>query len=90
MLGVYAAVMLLVCALTGLMWSFQWYREAVGFLFDAEVQRGAPIWKVVRALHFGDYAGWFSKIPTCVAAIIGGLLPLSGYWMYIRKRIAIR
>lgn len=89
-LGVYAGVILLVCALTGLMWSFQWYRDAVGFLFDTEVQRGAPIWKVVHALHFGNYAGWFSKIPTFIAAIIGGLLPLSGYWMYIRKKIAIR
>ena len=55
-LGLYAALILLVCALTGLMWSFQWYRDIVSFIFDAEVKRGAPIWKIVRALHFGTYA----------------------------------
>ena len=46
------------------MWSFQWYRDIVSFIFDAEVKRGAPIWKIVRALHFGTYAGMFSKIVT--------------------------
>lgn len=85
-LGLYACVILLVCSLTGLMWSFQWYRDGVGYLFQTEVQRGAPIWKVVKALHFGNYAGWFSKIPTFVAAIIGGLLPIGGYWMYFWKK----
>ncbi|MBP6065113.1 PepSY domain-containing protein [Bacteroides sp.] len=89
-LGLYAGIILLVCALTGLMWSFQWYRDLVGFIFDAEVQRGAPIWKVVRSLHFGDYAGWFSKTLTFIAAIIGGLLPITGYWMYIDKKMRTR
>ena len=50
-LGLYAALILLVCALTGLMWSFQWYRDIVSFIFDAEVKRGAPIWKIVRAFY---------------------------------------
>lgn len=36
-LGVYACVLLLVCALTGLMWSFEWYRNGVFKLFGAEV-----------------------------------------------------
>lgn len=84
-LGLYAALILLVCSLTGLMWSFHWYRDAVAFIFDAEVERGAPLWKVVKALHFGSYAGMFSKILTFIAALIGGSLPITGYWMYLRK-----
>lgn len=32
-----------------MMWSFQWYRDIVSFIFDAEVKRGAPIWRIVRA-----------------------------------------
>ncbi len=79
-------IILLVCALTGLMWSFQWYRDIVSFIFDAEVKRGAPIWKIVRALHFGTYAGMFSKIVTFIAALIGTSLPVTGYWMYLKRK----
>ena len=85
-LGLYASLILLVCALTGLMWSFQWYRDIVSFIFDAEVKRGAPIWKIVRALHFGTYAGMFSKIVTFIAALIGTSLPVTGYWMYLKRK----
>lgn len=85
-LGLYAALILLVCALTGLMWSFQWYRDIVSFIFDAEVKRGAPIWRIVHALHFGTYAGMFSKIVTFIAALIGTSLPVTGYWMYLKRK----
>lgn len=35
-LGFYAGLILLVCALTGLMWSFEWYRNGVFKIFGAE------------------------------------------------------
>lgn len=35
-LGIYACIFLLVCSLTGLMWSFEWYRNGVGTLFGVE------------------------------------------------------
>lgn len=35
-LGMYASIFLLVCSLTGLMWSFEWYRNAVAALFGIE------------------------------------------------------
>jgi uncharacterized iron-regulated membrane protein len=35
-LGIYACIFLLVCSLTGLMWSFDWYRNSVYKLFGAE------------------------------------------------------
>lgn len=85
-LGIYATVILLACALTGLMWSFQWYRDVVGFLFDAEIKRGAPAWAIVKAIHFGNFAGLPSKILYFVAALIGASLPITGYWMYLKKR----
>lgn len=34
--GLYASILLLVCCLTGLMWSFDWYRNGVYKLFGAE------------------------------------------------------
>lgn len=85
-LGLYAALILLICALTGLMWSFQWYRDAIGFLFDTEIKRGAPIWIVIRTLHFGNFAGLFSKILYFIAALVGASLPVTGYWMYWKKK----
>ncbi|BES63214.1 PepSY-associated TM helix domain-containing protein [Dysgonomonas capnocytophagoides] len=41
-LGIYACIFLLLCSLTGLMWSFEWYRNGVGTIFGAEKaeQRG--------------------------------------------------
>lgn len=38
-LGMYASILLLVCSLTGLMWSFEWYRNSVARLFGVEVQQ---------------------------------------------------
>lgn len=84
-LGLYAALILLICALTGLAWSFHWYRDLIGVIFEVEMKRGAPAWKIIKALHFGNYAGLFSKVFTAMAALIGATLPLTGYWLYLKK-----
>jgi len=36
-LGAYACLVLIICALTGMVWSFEWYRNGVFKLFGAEV-----------------------------------------------------
>lgn len=38
-LGVYTAILLLVCSLSGLMWSFGWYRQGVARLFRIETRQ---------------------------------------------------
>lgn len=38
-LGAYACLVLLICALTGMVWSFEWYRNAVFKIFGAEVKQ---------------------------------------------------
>lgn len=38
-LGFYAGLLLLLCSLTGLMWSFDWYRNGVYALFNVEVPK---------------------------------------------------
>ncbi|MDH6307422.1 putative iron-regulated membrane protein [Dysgonomonas sp. PFB1-18] len=38
-LGAYACLVLLICALTGMMWSFDWYRNTVFRLFGAKVKQ---------------------------------------------------
>lgn len=172
-LGVYACLILLVCALTGLMWSFEWYRDSVFTLFGtgvekkeesprgggrggrggdkpekqlnvsqwdkalAEVKRTVPEFDAVMvedgsitvkpksavhgrvtdkyefsgetgaitahqpyldtplntrifhwayALHVGDWgSGYWAKILTCIAVLIGGSLPITGYYLYFTK-----
>lgn len=178
-LGLYAFIILITGALTGLMWSFDWYRNGVYLLFGAEVvqsggngagqKRGQdqgkdarqmtteqpaelsvvywqdvlnelrvknPDYDYIRiqegsatvhpesaphsratdtytfdnnsgeiynatlyrdtpkssrifgwayALHVGNFWGLWSKIPTFFASLIGASLPITGYWLYIRR-----
>lgn len=37
-------------------------------------------------LHTGKWAGLLSRIIYCLAAVIGGFLPLSGYYLWLKKR----
>lgn len=175
-LGVYACLVLLICALTGMVWSFEWYRNGLFRLFGVEVAesgghgggRGArgggrggqqeekkelnvanwqtvfnslqasnpdyeyirvqdgsaavhlkssvtsratdqykfdkktgeiisttlfkdqegttKIWAWVYSLHVGNYWRIWSKIFTCIFALIGASLPLTGYYIFFVKR----
>lgn len=167
--GIYAFVFLLALALTGLTWSFQWYRTGFYSLFGAESASGTSsdhglhalgsdasaavtdIWdKVVKNLagknpgyasitvsdgsasvsfgrlgnrraadryvfdpstgeitgaalykdaartakvsgwvysvHTGSWGGVLTKVLTFLAALLGATLPLTGYWMWLKKR----
>ncbi len=181
-LGMYACLVLLICALTGMMWSFEWYRNGVFSLFGAEVantsggghgaargggggrgqgkssepktinmsawqgvyetvkqenpdfeyiqigkgtatvhskkaflsrnsdsyafdnetgeitkrmlfqdqEKTARVWAWVYSLHVGDYWGIWSKIFTCLFALVGASLPITGYYLYFQKSKARR
>lgn len=78
--GVYVALFLLVMALTGLTWSFGWYREGFNALFG--IAKGSH---VVATIHTGAFGGIFIKIIWAVAALIGFTLPLTGYYMWISR-----
>lgn len=39
----------------------------------------------IQSIHFGDWGGITSKILTFLAALMGGLLPLSGYYLWYKK-----
>lgn len=170
--GIYVCIFLLISSLTGLMWSFEWYRNGVCKLFGVEVpaekeghgggkgsrdgkkpkevsyqswqtalenltkqvpnneyitisdgsatvlDKSAPhlratdkysldnasgeitkaslfadqqsvskIMSWAYALHVGAYGGIIIRILTCLACIIGGTLPLTGYYIFYRKSI---
>ena len=84
-LGFWTFFLLLLMALTGLTWSFSSYREAFYTLLgsdgtDAETRR------LVMALHTGTWGGVVTQTLYFVAAFIGGTLPLTGYYLWWKRR----
>lgn len=41
---------------------------------------------IFYSIHTGSWGGIFSKILYFIAAIIGGTLPLTGYWLWLKKK----
>jgi uncharacterized iron-regulated membrane protein len=41
----------------------------------------------IYSIHAGTWGGWLSKIITCLAALTGATLPLTGYYLYYKKRM---
>lgn len=82
--GIYTLLLLLALALTGLTWSFPWYRDAFYSLFG-DTMSSKEIHSLVYSIHVGSWGGITTRILTCLAALIGGTLPLTGYYLWIRR-----
>ena len=41
-----------------------------------------------KQLHTGSWGGWFSRVLYAIAAFIGGFLPISGYYLWWKRRSA--
>ena len=78
--GMYATILLLIMALTGLVWSFEWYKDGFYALFG----EGAREW--LKELHTGSIGGVITKVLWVIAAVIGGTLPLTGYYLWIKRK----
>lgn len=73
-LGWWVTVWLLLLAVTGL-----------GFGLKL-VPKGTELMGVFHELHVGSWGGTVTKAITFAASIIGASLPITGYWLYFRKR----
>lgn len=82
-LGVYFLIVLLLCSLTGLTWSFGWFHDIVYFLFDGMTE--APLGRTIGGLHTGRILGTTGRILWCVGSLVGASLPLTGYWIFARR-----
>lgn len=78
--GFWVTIVLLLMALTGLVWSFSWYREGFYALFGG----GAKAW--LYSLHVGTIGGVTTRVLWCLAAIVGGTLPLTGYYLWLKRK----
>lgn len=81
--GMYIVLFVTVMALTGLTWSYGWYRNIFYSLFggdNPEALRG-----VIYGLHTGKTGGVATQIIWLLSCLIAASLPLSGYWMWFRR-----
>lgn len=158
--GAISAIVIIVCILTGLNWSFGWYRKAFYGTLGTEVAKTTshktpaenfPVWTVayeklssefpdkeirmyqneadivvggngnqqatdtyeinpdngeitsiihykdkvesnhikgwIYSLHVGSWLGWFTKIIYLMCVLIGAILPITGYYLWIKRLI---
>lgn len=55
-------------------------------LYDDVKTRQQEVMRWYLDIHFGTLAGQFSKLITFLAALIGASLPITGYYLWIKKR----
>lgn len=66
------------------------YKEDTGAIESSELWRDTPrshkfrAW--VKALHYGTWLGYASKVLTALVTLLGATLPLTGYYLYLKKR----
>lgn len=73
-LGWWVTLWLLLLAVTGL-----------GFGFKL-VPKGSEMMQVFHQLHIGSWGGIVTKVITFIVSLVGASLPLTGYWLYFKKR----
>ena len=79
--GFYAALLILAMALTGLTWSFEWYRDGFNEILGDIISR-----KTIRAIHVGSWGGMTTRVLWFLAAMIGAALPLTGYYLFFKRK----
>ena len=72
--------------LTGLVWSFPWWKEAFWSLLDFVPPEGRK--RFLYTLHTGSWGGTATKALYFLAALIGAALPLTGYYLWWKRRRA--
>lgn len=86
--GAYAGLLLLLMALTGLTWSFGWYAKLVYYLFDNSSAGSwdSVLYHTLHALHVGSWWQPWSRIIWLIVALAGASLPVTGWWLWLRRR----
>ena len=76
-------IFLLLMSVTGLTWSFEWFRETFYSVFGLSFpgEKG-----FVYSSHIGSWGGMVTRILHFVAALIGASLPVTGYYLWLKRK----
>lgn len=85
--GIYVTLFLLLMALTGLTWSFGWYRELVYGMLD-NLMETSELRRLFYSLHTGSWGGLTTKVIYFISALAGAFLPWTGYYLWYKKHTA--
>lgn len=70
------------------------FDKRTGEITDASLYKDQPKSGKMRgwiySVHVGSWGGMFTKVLTFIAALIGGTLPLTGYYLWIKKGLKKR
>ncbi len=117
--GFYTSIILLCICLTGLYWSFSWYREPLlnlvtspqreemvkeaqqlaytqtvipGFervqVIDKSIDTPESARNIIYAIHTGSWGGAFSKWLYAIVMFFATSFPITGYWLWWKKKQA--
>lgn len=59
--------------------------EITGTTLYSDADKSGKIRGWIYSVHVGSWGGMFTRILAFIAALIGGTLPLTGYYLWIRK-----
>ena len=71
-------------------WAILWILllAVTGVLFGMHVLPRGEAMKIAHAIHVGSWGGVVTKTITFVASLIGASLPITGYYLYFKKRFS--
>lgn len=64
--------------------------EITGSTLYKDLDKSGKIRGWIYSVHVGSWGGMFTRIITFFAALIGGTLPLTGYYLWIKKELKKR
>lgn len=56
----------------------------------SSVSRGTKLRSIFYMVHVGSWGGWITRLITFLAALLGATLPLTGYYLWIRRLLRKR
>lgn len=59
--------------------------EIIGTTFYEDTDKVSKIRGWIYSVHVGNWGGLFTRILTFIAALIGCTLPLTGYYLWLRR-----
>ena len=71
-------------ALTGLTWSFSWYKEGFVAIFDGFVE-SSEMRRFIYTLHTGSWGGVITKTLYFLSSLLGAVFPWTGYYLWYKK-----